>query len=101
MIGGALGQATQGMGSMLQTTETQQREDCLRLLRIYEQAMKPESAQNRFRGCLFNKIAVENKKDRDFLLEHVPTKVGSAPVDLEKWMRAVQDNPERGQFLPT
>ena len=33
--------------------------------------------------------------------DNVPVRVGNAPVDLEKWLRVVQENPERGNFLPT
>ena len=27
--------------------------------------------------------------------------MGGAPVDLDKWMQAIQNNPDREKFLPT
>jgi len=43
---------------MMVSSETKQREDFFRLLNIYKQAVDTKSANNRFRGCLYNKIAV-------------------------------------------
>ena len=85
------------------SAEQKQQSDLLHLFEVYKQAIDPASAKNRFRGCLFNKINAKgaNAQDLQFIQEHVPVFLGSAPVDLEKWIRAVQVNPERREFAPT
>ena len=74
----------------------------------YGEFLSQTSASNRFRGVVYNKISSDfyNIDQQKFLAENVPTSLQInegviVPVDLDKWMTAVEKNPDRLKFVPT
>lgn len=74
------------------------------LMAIYMQAVDTRSKQNRFRACLYNQIPnYQNLKreETQFFIENVPREFNGIPVDLHKWLQAVETNPDKARLVPT
>ena len=63
------------------------------------------STQNRFRACLYNKFEKDNhsREEVKLIKEYVPESLenNTFPVDMHKWMKAINDNPDHEKLIPT
>jgi len=59
------------------------------------------SDKNRFRCILYNKISKLSRQQKQFLAENIPQGIGGEPVDLHKWLQAVENNPAKNTLTPT
>lgn len=65
------------------------------LIEHYQKMITPGSDENRFRACFYNKINKFPAEQKKFLAENVPLTVSGEPVDLAKWLKAVEKNPSK------
>ena len=65
--------------------------------------LDPGSAQNRFRACLYNRVDLEKlpADERSFMQSHVPVACDGKPVDLDKWIKATEHNPQKNALVTT
>jgi hypothetical protein len=55
----------------------------------------PGNHENRFRACFYNKINKLPADQKKFLNENVPLSINGEPIDLSKWLTAVEKNPSK------
>lgn len=70
----------------------------------YYAMLDRSSDQNRFRACFYNKSNLKELEPdlKRLVQEYVPLQVnGDQPVDLDKWLKAVEANPDRSKLIPT
>ena len=61
-----------------------------------------QSAENRFRGCLYNKMDPKmSMTHKKFLGENVPVSVAGTPTDFNKYMNVVEKNPSKAKLVTT
>ena len=65
------------------------------LIDHYLKMVSTGSDQNRFRSCFYNKISKLPADQKKFLFENIPVKIGNEPVDLAKWLKTVEKNPQK------
>lgn len=65
------------------------------LIEHYLRMISSGTDENRFRACFYNKISKFPAEQKKFLFENIPLKVGNDPVDLSKWLKAAEKNPQR------
>lgn len=74
----------------------------MHLLNFYNAILEPQSDQNRFRACLYNKASEQiPEQQKKFMHTNIPKQIGDKPVDMHKWMLAMQVNPSPDQLMPT
>jgi len=65
------------------------------LIDHYLKMVSTGNDQNRFRSCFYNKISKFPADQKKFLLENIPVTIGNEPVDLAKWLKMVEKNPQK------
>jgi hypothetical protein len=63
------------------------------LIEYFNKMISPGTDENRFRACFYNKIAKMPADQKKFMNENIPLRVNDEPVDLSKWLKAVEKNP--------
>ena len=72
------------------------------LIRYYHEILEQTSENNRFRGIVYNKKSKNMPEEYSkFLTENVPRAIHPGkPVDLHKWLNAVENNPMKDELHP-
>ena len=65
------------------------------LIEYYNKMISSGTEENRFRACFYNKISKLPADQKKFMAENIPLKVNNEPVDLSKWLKAVEKNPQK------
>ena len=69
------------------TEEMRSKKEVAVLLEFYRSIVNPEHPENRFRGCLYNKVGNTVQAEQLKMLQtNVPRVIGQYPVDLDKWV---------------
>ena len=82
---------------MIVTEEVKAQNELAGLLQSYIRMLDPGSSQNRFRACLYNRADLDKlpPNERNFMLSHMPVTCDGKPVDLDKWIKATEENPDK------
>ena len=72
------------------------------ILQTYTKMYEAQSAENRFRGCLYNKMDPKmSQAHKKIVSENVPLSIAGVPTDFNKWMSAVERNPSKAKLVTT
>jgi hypothetical protein len=63
------------------------------LIDHYQKMVSTGNDENRFRACFYNKISKFPADQKKFMQENIPLRIDNEPVDLNKWLAAVEKNP--------